>query len=180
MCFSPPFPVSSKVCQFLDTGDKGSTGNMWKHVRSCWGEDVLKTMSEAKDLEMAHDRVKKCTENGSVAVAFEQKGKGKVSYSHRQHTRAETKGFQCLMKTGRPEYYIPHPTTVSRDVWLVFANVRKRIARMLHEHNGKLSFATDAWTSPNHKAFVAITVHLVHESKPLALVLDIVEVAKVH
>jgi hypothetical protein len=56
------------------------------------------------------------------------------------------------MKTGRPEYYIPSPATVSRDVKKVFANARKRITKMLQEHEGTLSFATDAWASPNHKA----------------------------
>ena len=48
------------------------------------------------------------------------------------------------------------------------------------EYDGKLSFATDAWTSPNHKAYVAITGHLEHEGKPLTMLLDIVEVAKSH
>jgi hypothetical protein len=48
------------------------------------------------------------------------------------------------------------------------------------EYEGKLSFATDAWTSPNHKAYVAITVHLEHEGKPLSMLLDLVEVPKSH
>jgi hypothetical protein len=43
-----------------------------------------------------------------------------------------------------------------------------------------LSFATDAWTSPNHKVYVAITVHLEQNRKPLAMLLDIVEVPKLH
>jgi hypothetical protein len=43
-----------------------------------------------------------------------------------------------------------------------------------------LSFATDAWTSPNHKVLVAITVHLEHEGIPICLLLDIVEVAWSH
>jgi hypothetical protein len=47
------------------------------------------------------------------------------------------------------------------------------------EHNGALNFATDAWTSPNHRAFVAVTIHLEQEGVPLCLVLDIVEVAEV-
>jgi hypothetical protein len=42
-----------------------------------------------------------------------------------------------------------------------------------------LSFATDAWTSPNHKAFVAVSIHLEIKGKPLAMVLDVVEVVKV-
>jgi hypothetical protein len=35
------------------------------------------------------------------------------------------------MKTGRPEYYLPSPSTVSRDVRLVFARTRKHVAKML-------------------------------------------------
>ena len=46
-------------------------------------------------------------------------------------------------------------------------------------YEGELSVATDAWTSSNHKSFVAITVHLACEGKLLAMILDIVEVAKV-
>lgn len=101
------------------------------------------------------------------------------------------------MKTGRPESYIPSAETLSRDVKNVFVRVRERIAKMLRvssrqfnkikyiltlfeEYDGKVSFATDAWTSPNHKAFVAITVHLEHNGSPLSMLLDLVEVPKSH
>ena len=40
--------------------------------------------------------------------------------------------FLSLMKTGWPEYYIPHPITVSQDVQLVFTRMQERIARMLN------------------------------------------------
>ena len=43
-----------------------------------------------------------------------------------------------------------------------------------------MNFATDAWTSPNHKAYVAFTVHFAHEGKPISMLLDLVEVAKSH
>lgn len=43
-----------------------------------------------------------------------------------------------------------------------------------------LSFGTDAWSSPNHKAYVAITVHLEVNGEPLCLLLDIVEVPHSH
>jgi len=77
---------------------------------------------------------------------------------------------------------------------MVFARTQQRVAKRLRVskyflgrlytegvqiYDGKLNFATDAWTSPNHKAFVAITVHLEEDSKPLCLILDIVEVAEV-
>jgi hypothetical protein len=50
----------------------------------------------------------------------------------------------------------------------------------LQEHEGALSFATDAWTSPNHKAFIAVTVHFENNGDPVCMLLDIVEVAKSH
>lgn len=43
-----------------------------------------------------------------------------------------------------------------------------------------MSFGTDAWTSPNHRAFVAITVHFEHAGTPVCLLLDVVEVARTH
>ena len=50
----------------------------------------------------------------------------------------------------------------------------------LKEYKGDLNFTTNAWTSPNHKAFVALTVHLKKNGVPLCLVLDVVEVAQVN
>ncbi|KAL4067459.1 putative AC9 transposase [Scleroderma yunnanense] len=48
------------------------------------------------------------------------------------------------------------------------------------EHGGKLNFTMDAWTSPNHQAFITFCVHLEHEGKLLTMPLDIIEVAKSH
>ena len=106
------------------------------------------------------------------------------------------RGFQSLMKTGCPAYYLPSLSTVSHDVRMVFTWTWKQIAKMLQvrkascpkrrkltinnkEYDGVLNFATDAWTSPNHRAFVAVTVHLEQKGVPLCLVLDVVEVAQV-
>ena len=50
----------------------------------------------------------------------------------------------------------------------------------MKEYDGRLSFATDAWTSPNQRAFVAITVHFEHKGDPISMLLDIVEVARSH
>lgn len=54
-----------------------------------------------------------------------------VAESLRPFDIVKDRGFQSLMKTGRPEYYLPSPRTVSRDVKLVFARTRQRIAKML-------------------------------------------------
>ena len=50
----------------------------------------------------------------------------------------------------------------------------------IQEHKGALNFATDAWTSPNHKAYVAVTVHFKNEGVPVSMLLDIVELAQSH
>jgi hypothetical protein len=47
------------------------------------------------------------------------------------------------------------------------------------EYPGRLSFGTDAWTSPNHRAFVAWVVHLQHEGELLSFPLDVYEVPEV-
>ena len=41
------------------------------------------------------------------------------------------RGFLSLMKTGRPEYYLPSAETVSRDVKQVFVHTQNQIAKML-------------------------------------------------
>ena len=54
-----------------------------------------------------------------------------MSESIRPFSIVEDRGFQALMKTGRPEYYLPSKSTVSRDVKEVYKKVRKRIGKML-------------------------------------------------
>ncbi|KAF8132937.1 hypothetical protein EV363DRAFT_1295730 [Boletus edulis] len=179
-----------KVRRYLDTLDARSTSNMRKHVKGCWGtEDVDEARMKIAG-SILHD--------GSITAAFERKGKGKISYSHHQHTCVETRaeivrwvceslrpfnivadrGFQSLMKTGRPEYYLPSPATVSRDVKLVFVHTRQWITKMLREYSRRINFTTDPWTSPNHHAFVAFSAHLEHKGALLTFPLDVVEVSK--
>lgn len=47
-------------------------------------------------------------------------------------------------------------------------------------YDGHLNFATDAWTSPNGRAFVALTVHFEENGTAVSMLLDIVELAKSH
>lgn len=128
-------------------------------------------------------------------VAFRAELVRWVAESLRPFDIVKDRGFQSLMKTGRPEYYIPSPSTVSRDVRLVFVKTRQQIAKMINvcrsvgckrktnesyqEYEGKLNFTTDGWSSPNHRALVAFSAHLEHKGVPLSLPLDIIEVPKV-
>ncbi|KAG1807722.1 hypothetical protein EV424DRAFT_1474165 [Suillus variegatus] len=181
---SAPTHKTQGVRRYLDTGDAKSMGNMHKHAKKCWGAETVESADKAKNAtEVCGTTVKGILDPQTITVAFECKGKGKVTFSHRQHMKTESQAeivrwvaeskrpFQIsLMKMGRLEYYIPSPTTVSH-------NVKKRIANMLQEYEGALSFATDAWTSPNHRAFVAVTVHFEQDGELVCLILDVVEVA---
>jgi hypothetical protein len=50
----------------------------------------------------------------------------------------------------------------------------------LQRYEGALSYAIDGWTSPNHKAYIAVTVHFEKDGVPVSMLLDIVEVACSH
>ncbi|KAH6906660.1 hypothetical protein BKA70DRAFT_1224012 [Coprinopsis sp. MPI-PUGE-AT-0042] len=131
---------SRDVRRYLDTKDASSTSNLRKHALKCWGEEAVTsacTATSAADVR--------------IDMMFQRTGKGKVSYSHRQHTSVENKRKDCLlgfgecashqhredehflslMKTGRPEYKVPSPSTVSRDIKAVFAKARQRMAKLL-------------------------------------------------
>jgi hypothetical protein len=140
------------VRRYLDTKDKASTGSLRAHATRCWGKEIVQSASAAKDIASARQALGKAEmRDGSLTAVFERSGKGKITYSHVSHTRDETRaeivkwvsesmrplsvveddGFRKLMKTGRPEHYIPSRRTVARDVNQVFKKTRKRIAKML-------------------------------------------------
>ena len=58
-------------------------------------------------------------------------------------------------------------------------NVTNGSLTLLKNYEGKLHFTTDAWTSPNHRAYMAVAVHFERDGIPFSICLDIVEVAKV-
>jgi hypothetical protein len=163
------FKCQGKGCKttirrFLDTKDARSTGNMRKHVRTCWGLAALEAADSAANADDVRTKiVRGILRDGSITDAFERKGQGKITYSNRQLSRTEIKAeaarwacedlrpftivtdkrFLIIVKSGRPEMYIPSPATVSRDVRLIFAKTRKRIAKML-------LVSADRFTNPCH------------------------------
>ena len=88
---------------FLDTTDKGSTSNLQKHAKHCWGDDVIKKADEAKE-ELTLDNIQeslaeaKKTQDGLIIAFFDHKGKGKVKYMIRQHTYEEAQSVLEIMQ----------------------------------------------------------------------------------
>ena len=194
------FPCAARRCKnnaggvrrYQDKQDKHSTANLKHHATRCFGEDTVKiTMDGGKAAQ---------NENGSIFQSFARRGQEPVTMSHRAlstpkaralitkwvaennrpATIVEDRELIKLLTGGRPQMHIPSALTVTRDIKTAFEACRNRIKKLLQDHPGRLHFATDAWTSPNQRAFVAWTVHLEHEGQMLTFLLDIVEVPESH
>ncbi len=80
------------VRRFLDTKDAKSTSNLRRHAKLCWGDDTVAAADDTRDVKSAREALSKRKDlNGSITAAFERAGKGKVTYSHRQHTKKESR-----------------------------------------------------------------------------------------
>jgi hypothetical protein len=81
-----------RVRRYLDTGDSKSTSSLRRHAIKCWGGDIISQADKANDLGTARDAVKGAElKDGSITAVFERTAKGKITYSHRPHTNAETR-----------------------------------------------------------------------------------------
>jgi hypothetical protein len=80
------------VRRYLDTGDAKSTSNLRKHAKICWGEDVVAAADDTRNVHAAREALGKVKSvNSSITETFKQAAKGKVTYSHRQHTTTEAR-----------------------------------------------------------------------------------------
>ena len=90
------------VRRYLDTGDAKSTSNLRKHARLCWGVETVAEADETKNYGAASEIIK-LHKDGSITESFERKGKGKVTYSHRQHTTTQSR---CVQVSCSPRKHI--------------------------------------------------------------------------
>jgi len=80
------------VRRFLDTGDAKSTSGLRRHAKNCWGDEAVAAADGTQDLESARVVLAKTKlRDGSITAEFERIGKGKLTYSHRQHTSTESR-----------------------------------------------------------------------------------------
>jgi hypothetical protein len=61
----------------------------------CWGDEVVNAADNTRDLDAACTVLAKLglKRNRSITDAFEHIGKEKLTYSHHQHTYAETRYY---------------------------------------------------------------------------------------
>ncbi|KAJ7232510.1 hypothetical protein C8J57DRAFT_994173, partial [Mycena rebaudengoi] len=172
------------VRRYLDSKDRSATGNLLTHARACQGREAVDSVLGGASQKPKGKR------DGSIYSAFARMGSKVARFCHKPQTAQETSNrpakivadprFNELMKTGRPSTTLPSPRQVARDVHSCFDLARARIANLLQEYPGSLNFSTDSWSSPNHRAIVAWTVHLQHEGKALSFLIDVIEVPESH
>ncbi|KAL0565496.1 hypothetical protein V5O48_016531 [Marasmius crinis-equi] len=196
--------TSGGVKQYQDSKNSTSTKDLGDHVRKCMGKATYeKVMASGKKPNEVREMIRKHAQakNKDIAQIFDGMRKAGIrTYSNVEHTPQQTRaeivhwvsescrpfeivadrGYLELMKRGRPHYWIPHPTMVSRDVKKTLARTCQRVSQILREYEGDINFTTDAWTSANHGVFVAITAHIVMDGKCEKLLLDFFEVAESH
>ncbi|KAG6825672.1 hypothetical protein H0H92_002873 [Tricholoma furcatifolium] len=180
------------VRRYQDSKDRAATSNLKTHAVRCFRPEAVNAAFSADNSTSPRD--------GSIFAAFARQGQQPVTVSHRALTAQETRArialwcaesnrpmnivqdhqFTTLMQAGRPSTIIPSPSTVLRDIKTAFEASRASIDKILRDHDGRVHFATDAWTSPNHQAMVAWMVHLHHEGNILVFLLDVCEVDKSH
>ncbi|KAH9955196.1 hypothetical protein BC827DRAFT_1141957 [Russula dissimulans] len=152
------------VHRYQDSQDHVATSNLKTHAVRCLSTDAV---------DAAFKKGPSTTPGTSIFGAFSQLGYQPVSFLHHAHNIDETRFASFPLCNS----FIP--MTVSHNIKIVFERCCERINKILKEHPGHIHFATDAWTSSNHRAFVAWTVHLHHHGHLLAFVLDIIEVPEV-
>jgi hypothetical protein len=62
-----------------------------RHAKACWGEEAIVAADAVRDVAKARETLAKVKPDGLIIAAFERVGKGKVTYSHRQHTKTESR-----------------------------------------------------------------------------------------
>lgn len=84
------------VNRFLHTRDAKSTSNLRRHAQICWGTDTVAAADNTPNVQTARAALGARKEvDGSITASFERVGKGKVTYSHKQHTKAEARYAPC-------------------------------------------------------------------------------------
>ncbi len=178
------------VRRFQDSKDKSSTANLRHHARRCFGDEAVQCATlKGSTLE----------QSGSIFAAFSRQGQQPIKPSNRSLSNPEVRAslvrwitescrpilavedrqLRLLLLAGRPLISIPSRTTCSHDIIAAYKVARKIVIKLFQDSPSRVHFDTDAWTSPNHCAFVAWTIQFECQGEAVNFMLDIVEVPEV-
>jgi hypothetical protein len=93
----------------------------------------------------------------------------------------ENANFRSLLMLLKPDINVPSATTIKGEVMKCYGEGANRLGALLRHADCKISLTSDCWTSPNTKAFMAITVHFIDDDWVLrSLVSDFIHLGGSH
>lgn len=89
-CAAKHCKTGRPVRRYLDKGDQ-SSGNLFKHARTCWGDEAVDQAQELGDATRVRGTlVANILQNGAITEYFAPAKKGAPTYSSRPLTKSQT------------------------------------------------------------------------------------------
>jgi hypothetical protein len=139
-----------------------STGNMWKHVKKAHPDAIgIKPGTGSRDGAYSAEEFREVLVEWIVDC--------NLPFSVVDHPL-----FHKMVDVLNPVATVPSDDTVRRDIDRRLEDEKEDARDMLKDAPGRLSFAVDAWTSPNMYAFLGIVAHWTDvEWQPRNLLMDL-------
>ncbi|KAF5365839.1 hypothetical protein D9757_012804 [Collybiopsis confluens] len=104
-----------------------------RHAIKCWGQEAVIAVQGSENLTEARTAIAKHGKEAQSMLVLALRS-----------------------KEGRPDRYVPSRETVARDVMKLYGGTRAKLGQELQDYPGLLPIAINAWTSPNHHAFMSV------------------------
>ncbi|CAB5351658.1 unnamed protein product [Rhizophagus irregularis] len=152
-------------CRYCGNGkynmDSGSTGNLLRHLNKLHPNKVNPSIAQQaeiiKNFLQSANNVKIKFSN----ELFRAKLVEWIATDDQPFTVVESPEFRYVIQICNAEAQIPTADTIKSDILKLYKSYHINIQNILQNTPGKISFALDAWTSPNVIGFLGITGHYI-------------------
>ena len=96
-------------------------------------------------------------------------------------TIVEEENFIDFVRDLNNDAIIPTADTIKNKIVNFYETDKEKIKSILQTVPGKISFTTDAWTSPSFKSFLSLTAHFIDKDWKLrSIIIDFVQMYGSH
>ncbi|XP_022023193.1 zinc finger BED domain-containing protein RICESLEEPER 2 isoform X2 [Helianthus annuus] len=147
-------PSKCNKCNHIIIYDsKQGTGNISKHIKSCYGSSFKDVGQMILNSDM---KLKSSTFSQSM---FREMLVAAIVMHELPLSFVDYKGFRDLFKYLQPDVNIISRNTVKSDLLKMYKREKEKVKEMLMESPGRLCLTSDLWTSIATDGYLAITVH---------------------
>lgn len=156
------------LCHFELSITGGSTGSLWKHVKSRHTHLTLAKLQSSSSTESAEPSSRPMTVPGmftktNITTARSDKITDLVVRMIAKDTLSinfvEGTGFRELMAYVEPAYVVPCAKTVKKQLSNLYSKVKDKIRIMLNDEASFVALTTDCWTSGATDSYITLTAH---------------------